>query len=273
MEINWVTFIAQIVNFIILLVLLKILLYRRIVNAMKAREEKIASSLDEAKKMKEKAEKEIEEYSTKKKELEDMREDLLFKVKQEVEGVRHDLLEKARENADLTHQRWLKSLEEKEQGFLNEVQNRVGKQVYEISKRALIQLADAQLEEQMLNVFLVKLEALSDEDIGELRVSINKPGSGIRVISSFDIPEPARRKIKSLFDERIGKDMPVEFDTSPDLICGIKIKTREIEITWSLEDYLDTLQQDLAEVFNEEIRTKKQSPVKDADSREDTAQE
>lgn len=270
MEINWVTFIAQIVNFIILLLLLKALLYRRIVNAMKAREEKIASSLDDAKQTKAKAEKEIEEFSKKKKEIDDMREDLLFKVKQEVDTIKRDLTENARKDVNQVHERWLKSLEEKERAFLNEVQNRIMKQVYEISKRALKNLADSQLETQILNVFMDKIESMPDQDIEKLRDSIKRMDSKVLIVSSFEVPDSEKHKVQNLIDSHISKNARVEFNTSTDLICGIKIKTHEIEIAWTFEEYLENLEQSLSGIFDEEIRMKKQTPVKDPVTQEDS---
>ena len=60
MLVDWFTIIAQIVNFLILMVLLKIFLYDRIVRAMEEREEKIRSRLQEAENTKTEAEREEE---------------------------------------------------------------------------------------------------------------------------------------------------------------------------------------------------------------------
>jgi len=48
MEINWFTVIAQIVNFLILVWLLKRFLYKPVLKAIAEREQKIASRLDAA---------------------------------------------------------------------------------------------------------------------------------------------------------------------------------------------------------------------------------
>ena len=48
MHIDWFVFLCQIVNFLILLWLLKKFLYGRIIAAMDAREAKIASTFEEA---------------------------------------------------------------------------------------------------------------------------------------------------------------------------------------------------------------------------------
>jgi F-type H+-transporting ATPase subunit b len=49
MKINWFTFIAQIINFLILVWLLRHFLYKPILNAVDEREKKIAGQLKDAK--------------------------------------------------------------------------------------------------------------------------------------------------------------------------------------------------------------------------------
>jgi len=58
MQINWFTVIAQIINFFILVWLLKRFLYKPILKAIDEREKKIASQLEDANAKEEKAEKE-----------------------------------------------------------------------------------------------------------------------------------------------------------------------------------------------------------------------
>jgi F-type H+-transporting ATPase subunit b len=73
--INWFTVIAQIVNFLILVVLLKYLLYNRIVRAMDAREGKIQSHLKEAEEKERAAEREEESLRQKNRDFDEQREE------------------------------------------------------------------------------------------------------------------------------------------------------------------------------------------------------
>ena len=62
MLINWFTVIAQIVNFLILVFLLKYFLYDRIVKAMDEREQRIQLRLKEAEEKKQEADQEARSY-------------------------------------------------------------------------------------------------------------------------------------------------------------------------------------------------------------------
>ena len=62
MLINWFTVVAQIVNFLILVFLLKYFLYDRVIRAMDQREQRIQQRLQEAEEKKQEAEQEAEAY-------------------------------------------------------------------------------------------------------------------------------------------------------------------------------------------------------------------
>ena len=66
MQINWFTVIAQILNFLILVWLLKRFLYKPILNAIDEREKKIASQLKDADNRESMAKKEQDEFMKKK---------------------------------------------------------------------------------------------------------------------------------------------------------------------------------------------------------------
>ena len=61
MLIDWFTVIAQIVNFLVLVYLLKRFLYKPIIKAMDGREQRIAGRLEEADKREEEARQELEQ--------------------------------------------------------------------------------------------------------------------------------------------------------------------------------------------------------------------
>ena len=62
MKINWFTVIAQVINFLILVWLLKKFLYKPILNAVNDREKKISDELKDAASQKEAAQKEQDDF-------------------------------------------------------------------------------------------------------------------------------------------------------------------------------------------------------------------
>ena len=64
MLIDWFTVIAQIINFLVLLLLLRRFLYKPILNAMEERERKVAERLESARQERVRAEEERARYET-----------------------------------------------------------------------------------------------------------------------------------------------------------------------------------------------------------------
>ena len=106
MQIDWFTVIAQIINFLILVALLKRFLYGPIIRAMDDRERRIASRLEEANRREQEAQEEIAAYRARREELEDAREDALARAREEAEKTRHELITSARAEIREMQQQW-----------------------------------------------------------------------------------------------------------------------------------------------------------------------
>jgi len=98
--INWFTVVAQIVNFLVLVFLLKYFLYDRVIRAMDQREQKIQQRLQEAEEKKQEAEQEAEAYGKKNRDFDAKREEMLAQAKKEADARRKELTEEARQTVD-----------------------------------------------------------------------------------------------------------------------------------------------------------------------------
>src|SRR5450631_2538240 len=100
MLIDWFTVAAQVVNFLILVWLLKRFLYRPILDAIDAREKQIAKELADADAKKAEAQKERDEFQRKNEEFDQQRAALLTKATDEANAERQRLLDETRKAAD-----------------------------------------------------------------------------------------------------------------------------------------------------------------------------
>ena len=100
MLIDWFTVGAQALNFLILVWLLKRFLYKPILDAIDAREKRIAAELADADAKKAEAQKERDEFQHKNEEFDQQRAALLSKATDEAKAERQRLLDEARKAAD-----------------------------------------------------------------------------------------------------------------------------------------------------------------------------
>ena len=111
MLIDWFTVIAQVVNFLVLVALLKYLLFDRITRAMDEREQKIGSAFQEAEQAKKRAQEATDRYQLMIEEMHASQRTILAEAKDEADALRQELLKNARVEVDERKSRWCESLE------------------------------------------------------------------------------------------------------------------------------------------------------------------
>ena len=100
MLINWFTVVAQAINFLILVWLLKRFLYKPILHAIDEREKGIATQLAQAEAKEAEAQKERDDFQHKNEAFDQERAALLKKATDEAKAERQRLLDEARKDAD-----------------------------------------------------------------------------------------------------------------------------------------------------------------------------
>ncbi len=146
MQIDWFTFIAEIINFLVLMALLKRFLYGPIIKAMEQRERKISDRLQQAAEKTQEAQQEADLYRQKQQELKEQRSTMFSQAKAEVEQARLDLIKSARAEVDATQAKWYTAIRQEKDSFVRSLRQQVGQQIYATLRRALVDLANADLE-------------------------------------------------------------------------------------------------------------------------------
>jgi F-type H+-transporting ATPase subunit b len=252
MLIDWFTVAAQIVNFLILIFLLKHFLYGPIIRAMDRRQEMVVSRLQEADEKWQEAEGEKERLAAQQRELKHQREELLAEARQEAEELRKQLTTQAREEVARLQERWQASLQSEQESFLKELQRRAGLQVYAVAGKALAELADADLEQRMVDSALGRLEKLEGEPRDRLQESARN-ATALVVRSAFAIPDKDRQRLTKRLHEVLVAKPEVRYETAPELLCGIEIDAHGCMIGWNLGEYLRELEEDLGRALEEGI--------------------
>jgi F-type H+-transporting ATPase subunit b len=247
MLIDWFTAMAQVINFLVLVYLMKRFLYGPIMRAMDEREKRIALRLEEGQKKKDEAQQEMERYEGKNRELDVRREVLLSQIKEEAEGRRKELIDEARSQVDAIRANWYEAIQREKEAFLQNLRQRAGKHTYAVARRALKDLANVDLEHHIVRVFIERLRNLTGEERDALDESIRTSGRKVYLRSAFEIPQQMAQEIVEVLQDYGSDTLDSQFEISSDLICGIELKVHGRKIAWSLEEYLETLEEGLVE--------------------------
>ncbi len=244
--------IAQIINFLILVALLKRFLYKPITQAMEARSQRIERQLATAAAKEQDAEAEKELYRQKQKELEAQKQAWLEQAKQEVEQEKEKLTQQAQAEVNLARSQWYENFEQDRQKFTRKLRDRLTEQVALTSRKALSDLANTNLEAQIIETFidrLYDLDELQTEKISNTPISNPQPIVTIR--SSFTISDQQRTRLIAVSQEQITNNAEVQFEIVEDSICGIELRYGGYKISWNIEHYLTELEAETAKVMSE----------------------
>ncbi|MHB9071950.1 MAG: F0F1 ATP synthase subunit B [Desulfobaccales bacterium] len=251
MLINWFTVAAQIINFLILVALLKRFLYGPIVAAMSAREGRIAAQLTEAQQKRQEAEQEEASLRRKIREIEDQRQEMLTEAGRQAEAHKQELFSQARQEVEQIRQKWAASLTRERETFLQNLKQRLAQEVVAICRRTLQEMGNQELEQRLIGVFLDRLRLLPPEEQAAIRESVKETGGELLVSTAFELSEEIRQKITDQVQEQFGHELVLRFATSGELLAGIELLTSSRKLAWSLGSFLDSLEEDLSQAFQE----------------------
>ncbi len=260
MLIDWFTIIAQIINFLILLFLLKRFLYGPIIAAMDAREQRVVSRLEEAHAQQEAAEQQAAAYRQKQHELEQQRTSLLHDAEELAHQRRQELLAAARTEADQLTSGWRTALEQSKTSFLHGLRQRTGEQVMAVARRVLRELANADLEQHIVTVFLQRLRQLDHETCETIEQAFDQAQQTGTIHSAFDLTHDQRRQITEEIREQFSEDVDLSFETTSELIAGLALTVGGHEIAWNVQSYLETLEEEIKRVFAQETHSENTTP-------------
>jgi F-type H+-transporting ATPase subunit b len=254
MLIDWFTVGAQALNFIILVWLLRRFLYKPILNAVDAREKLIARELADAEGKKVEAQKERDAFEHKNEEFDRQRAGLLGKAMDEAKAERQRLLDDARKAADVLSAKRQQAMRD-DAGNLNQaLRLRTGQEVFAIARQALTDLANTSLEERMTAVFVDRLHAMDAATKAGLAASLKAGSQPAVVRSAFDLPAAQCAVLQKALNEALSTDVPLRFETAPNLVSGIELTTDGQKLAWSIAAYLSSLEKAVGDLLKEKAK-------------------
>ncbi|MFZ0417506.1 MAG: F0F1 ATP synthase subunit delta [Candidatus Sulfotelmatobacter sp.] len=255
MLIDWFTVGAQVLNFIILVWLLKHFLYKPILNAIDAREKRIASELADADAKKSEAQKERDDFQNKNKVFDEQRSALLGKAADEAKIERERVLDEAHKDADNLRAGQAAALRNDQKRLGSAITNLAKQEVFGIARKTLADLATVSLEERMGEVFTRRLREMDGKAKALLGAALKSSSEPAVVRSTFDLGDAQRAAIQNALNETFSAEIRIRFETSPDLISGIELTTNGQKVAWSIADYLASLENSVDELLKKKDET------------------
>jgi F-type H+-transporting ATPase subunit b len=235
--IDWFTVIAQAINFLILVGLLKYFLYGPVLRTMDRREERIASRFQEAGEARDRAQSERDRLESERSSIEQERAETLREAREEAERDKQKRLENVRQEAVERRERNRKAIESETEEVVDELCARLNQLLRTAMEKALKELARVDLHEQVIRVFADRLESLDQDERQALAATLSETSN--TVASAEDLNDEQQQRVRSSLESLGGKPANLDFRKDPELIGGLELRAGGRRIAWTLRDFVE----------------------------------
>ncbi len=244
MTFDWFTLVAQLVNFAILVVLLRLFLYRPIQNVLAQREERIMAVQAEAEAARKEARAAVEGVRRDRDELEEELRERRAEAGRELERERERRLSQVERELAEARASAERALERDRSELVTELTRHTSQLVVGELRRALDQLADARLEVEAVEVMKRRAAELDEATRAELREA--SVGEEVVITTAFPVAADLEAELTSIAADLAGQPVTPRFEVDQSLIFGIAMRFGSYRVGWEAEGFAHELERALA---------------------------
>jgi len=244
-QFDWVTFLLEFVNFLVLVWLLTRFFYKPVRNVIEARKKSIEHKIAEAEKtrteadaLKERYERRLTDWEVEKQKLRDrFQVEITAEREQKLTALEDELAQK-REKARAIEEH---KAHDREAELRQEALARGGKFVSKIFS----DLATRETEQRLIELLLKELQKdVSDGRFKQLQPVWTSTKAAPVLATAYPLENGLRRKIASSLEAAFGKPgAPLEFQVEPSLLAGPQLRVGSVALSANLHDELRMFQE------------------------------
>ena len=237
MELDWSTFLLEIINVLVLVWLLKRFLYRPVRAVIEERQAAITKAVTDAGRLQKEASALKEQYDRRLIGWEHEREKARVRLQEEIAAERQRQLaalqadlEKERQQASVRESRRIKDL-------ARQAETLALRQGTQFTASLLSRVAGPELEVRLIDAAMEDLSRLSPEQVRKITAVLPEKAHG-RVTTAFPLDAAARERITKNVEGMLGRACEWEFAEDHDLLAGLRISLGGWVLRGNLQDEL-----------------------------------
>jgi len=249
MSIDWVTVAAQLVNFLVLVWLLKRFLYRPILDGIDARESEIAEKMGEAARIREDAESTIADYQQQLVSLQQDRTTALEQARLEAQTERETLLGQTRDRIRQDQAAARRQQERQAHDYIGELQQMSATAILDVVNKALSDLSDETLEERLV---LHALSSMKQQQVATGAPADDQVAEELILTTCNRLAEPARQRIRASTDA-FWPGCSLRFEEDEQQPPGARVQFGSSQLEWTVDTYVKELEAQLSTQLTSDI--------------------
>ena len=223
MELDWTTFILEIINFLVLVWILQRFLYRPVMNVVAQRRTTISQSLQEAQTTQQQATELKAQYENRLTDWQKEREAARKQLGDEIEAERQKLM--AQLQTELAEQRRKEQVlaARRDENLLREARQQAQVLSEQFAAKLLSRIAGPAVEGRLLEMLLEDLTGLPEEQRKNLAAAYRDNQAPVQVISAFPLNDAQRQALSAGLQKALGTAINCEFREDPAVVAGVSV--------------------------------------------------
>lgn len=236
MHIDWITLLAQLVNFGVLIWLLKRLLYQPILTLIAAREADISKRFEAAAAQTKEAEEEKEWLRADRSALKASREGVMEDARQSADALSKKIERQAKDKAAQAQRAWMDERAHHATKLNRKVAQNAAVLLEQVAARCLHDLADEPLQHAMAKRFIATLQN-ADANTNKIMISHlqDKP---IKITTQGTASPETRTLLETAIRKLVNKKVGIEFASNTEISPGLILEAGGQTYAWTIDSYL-----------------------------------
>lgn len=223
MELNWTTFVLEIINFLILVWILKRFLYKPVLNIIARRRAGIEQTLTDARELHTEAEALREQYENRLRDWERERQQARDQLQSEIDERRAHLTQKLDASLEAARQKAAVSEQRRLQDIINQGETEALHQGAQFAARLLQKVAGPEMEIRLLQLAIEDMAALPAEYLQALRASWGETPQEIHISSAYPLAESQQQVLERALEALTQNRLPCRYQEESELLAGLRI--------------------------------------------------
>jgi F-type H+-transporting ATPase subunit b len=244
LEIDWVTILFEIINFLIITVVLYFLVFKPIVKRSEARAQEKARLMEELIADRQEAAKHLEEIETRLNTLDAEIEKITDEAYENNKVLQAELLSSTREEAERILQEALLEVRKEQLVGLKKHQSQVVDVVMALSRQALYKVSPSSIHNNLIEELTKSIWDLGKTDMRQvqlLRESLQDRAPVAEVVTAIPLTVEQKLNLIRTFSALADKDIDIDLQTDENLVAGLKVRIGDLIVENSLSAELESV--------------------------------
>jgi F-type H+-transporting ATPase subunit b len=238
LELNWSTFVLEIVNFLVLVWILKRFLYKPVLKVIAQRQAGIAKIRADAETVHAEAEKLREQYEGRLTDWNSERQQAREELTRELKTERSRKMKEVQNELELEREKVRVAEASRQADTQRRLEETSLQQAAIFATRLLEQVAGADVEGRFVELLITTLSQLPTERVAALRNSHRQPPRVIEVTSAYRLSDEQRGRLEQTLLTLTALKVPLHFEQNSDLLAGVRITVGGLVLGCNLQDEL-----------------------------------